>query len=451
MNGNLETYNVYGQIINILTKESEIELPKIFKQAQDENSKLYTEEEFTLENCTLNETKDKVIINEGVEEATVTINGGKLSVYDSNKSILHIKVDKIPPELKIAYDNTNLTNKPVIATITSNEEIQEVEGWQLGEDKKTLTKEYTQNTNELVTVKDLAGNESQINVNISNIDLESPKLEIKYSTANLTNGVVTATIEANEEIQEVEGWTLEENNRTLTKVYAKNTTEKVSVEDLAGNNSEIDVNIQNIDKDFPQIEIKYSTTKSTNKNVTVTIISNEEIQEVEGWILEKDKKTLVKEYKENSKEKVMVRDIAGNEKEIPIEIENIDKVAPKVKVVYNTKENTIEPVTVIIETDEEVQKVEGWTLGKDRKSLTKDYEKNTNEKIVVYDLAGNSTEVEINIDNIITENSNNKSENTAPFSLPKAGENIILISLIIIISVIAIILKIKLKSYKDIK
>ena len=147
----------------------------------------------------------------------------------------------------------------------------------------------------------------------------------------------------------------------------------------------------------------------------------------------------------------MVRDIAGNEKEIPIEIENIDKVAPKVKVVYNTKENTIEPVTVIIETDEEVQKVEGWTLGKDRKSLTKDYEKNTNEKIVVYDLAGNSTEVEINIDNIITENSNNKSENTAPFSLPKAGENIILISLIIIISVIAIILKIKLKSYKDIK
>ena len=297
LNGNLETYNVYGQIINILTKESEIELPKIFKQAQDENSKLYTEEEFTLENCTLNETKDKVIINEGVEEATVTINGGKLSVYDSNKSILHIKVDKIPPELKIAYDNTNLTNKPVIATITSNEEIQEVEGWQLGEDKKTLTKEYTQNTNELVTVKDLAGNESQINVNISNIDLESPKLEIKYSTANLTNGVVTATIEANEEIQEVEGWTLEENNRTLTKVYAKNTTEKVSVEDLAGNNSEIDVNIQNIDKDFPQIEIKYSTTKSTNKNVTVTIISNEEIQEVEGWILEKDKKTLVKSCK----------------------------------------------------------------------------------------------------------------------------------------------------------
>ena len=88
------------------------------------------------------------------------------------------------------------------------------------------------------------------------------------------------------------------------------------------------------------------------------------------------------QLQENSKEKVMVRDIAGNEKEIPIEIENIDKVAPKVKVVYNTKENTIEPVTVIIETDEEVQKVEGWTLGKDRKSLTKDYEKNTNEKIV---------------------------------------------------------------------
>ena len=170
-----------------MTKESEIELPKIFKQAQDKNSKLYTEEEFTLENCTLNETKDKVIINDGAEEATVTINGGELSREDDHtKSKLYIKVDKIPPELKIAYDNTNLTNKPVTATITANEEIQEVEGWTLGEDKKTLTKEYTQNINETVTVKDIAGNENKIDVKISNIDLEAPKLEIKYNTTNPT-------------------------------------------------------------------------------------------------------------------------------------------------------------------------------------------------------------------------------------------------------------------------
>ena len=384
-----------------MTKESEIELPKIFKQAQDKNSKLYTEEEFTLENCTLNETKDKVIINDGVEEATVTINGGELSREDDHtKSKLYIKVDKIPPVLRITYDNTNLTNKPVTATITANEEIQEVEGWTLGEDKKTLTKEYTQNINETVTVKDIAGNEAQIDVKISNIDLEAPKLEIKYNTTNPTKENVIATIESDEEIQEVEGWTLGEDRRTLTKEYGENIEETVTVKDIAGNETKISVNIGNIDREKPKVEVSYSTKEETQGPVTVTIKANEEIEEVEGWELSKDRKTLTKEYSENTNEEITVRDLAGNEEKAVVSIGNINIRELKLNIKYSTTKKTNENVIVTIEANEEIKEVKGWQLGENRKTLTKTYTENTKETVEIEDMLGYKTKKEIEITNI---------------------------------------------------
>ena len=57
----------------------------------------------------------------------------------------------------------------MIVTITSNEEIEEVEGWNLSSDKKILTKEYSNNRIESVMVKDLFGNEVIANISITNI------------------------------------------------------------------------------------------------------------------------------------------------------------------------------------------------------------------------------------------------------------------------------------------
>ena len=47
--------------------------------------------------------------------------------------------------------------------------MQEIEGWELSSDKKTLTKEYNKNTTEMIMIKDLAGNETQVNIEITNI------------------------------------------------------------------------------------------------------------------------------------------------------------------------------------------------------------------------------------------------------------------------------------------
>ena len=88
--------------------------------------------------------------------------------YVEENKVPYILDDK-PPEIKVEYSITKLTNKNVTATITSNEKLQEVVGWTLSEDKKTLTNEYEQNAEEEIIVKDLVGNEAKQTIKITNI------------------------------------------------------------------------------------------------------------------------------------------------------------------------------------------------------------------------------------------------------------------------------------------
>ena len=73
-------------------------------------------------------------------------------------------------------------------------------------------------------------------------------------------------------VQEIEGWNLSEDKKTLSKTYTTNKSEKINVYDLAGNNSSVDIKVENIDKTAVNIETKYSTTKITNEDVEVTIM-----------------------------------------------------------------------------------------------------------------------------------------------------------------------------------
>ena len=234
--------------------------------------------------------------------------------------------DNTAPNVNIKYSKKDETKENVTVTITSNEEMQELEGWTLSEDKRVLTKEYSKNTIEEIIIKDLAGNETTVNIEIGNtIDETPPIVEIIYSTKNPTKENVTVTIRANEEIQEVEGWTLSENKRVLTKEYDQNVTEEITIKDIAENETQVNIEIANIDKEAPDIKVEYSTKNPTKENVTVTITSNEEIQELEGWNLSEDKRVLTKEYTQNTEEEITIKDLAGNETQVSIEINNIEE------------------------------------------------------------------------------------------------------------------------------
>lgn len=80
------------------------------------------------------------------------------------------------------------------------------------------------------------------------IDQTKPKLEVIYSSKEMNKEQVEVTISANEEIKNIQGWTLQKDKKTLKKMYKQNKTETVRVEDLSNNITEVEIKIDNIDE-----------------------------------------------------------------------------------------------------------------------------------------------------------------------------------------------------------
>lgn len=357
------------------------------------------EELQALDGWTLSE--DKMILNKTyLENTTENVSIEDLAGNKETVTVSIKNIDKEVPEGTVTYSTQQKTNKSVIATITSNKELQKLEGWELLTDKKVLTKEFSENTTQNYTIQDLVGNTSTIQVKIGNIDKTNPEATLTCNPTTATNQNVVATITTNEELQELDGWTLSTDKKILTKTYIENVKESITIKDIAGNATILSINISNIDKQNAQCVVSYSTTAKTNKNVIATITSNKELQKLEGWELSTDKKVLTKEFSENIAQNYSVEDLPGNTTIIPIKISNIDKTKPEAKLTYNLSAVTNKNVVATIIANEELQELNGWTLSKDKKKLEKEFSSNTQESIEIKDLAGNKESIKINITNI---------------------------------------------------
>lgn len=78
-------------------------------------------------------------------------------------------IDKSAPTLQVDYSTTEETQESVTVTITSDKEIKSVEDWELSEDKKVLVKTFTENTDQIIIVEDLLGNQTEVHIQINNI------------------------------------------------------------------------------------------------------------------------------------------------------------------------------------------------------------------------------------------------------------------------------------------
>ena len=248
--------------------------------------------------------------------------------------------------------------------------------------------------------------------------------------------------------------------------------------------------VEDSDADM-EVVIKYSITSPTRDDVTVTIKANVPINVPNGWQRGEDEYTITRQYEQNIKETVIITNTEGVSIQANIEIGNIDKIGPKVQVAYDYIEDE-KKVIVTLTANEEVQDIETWET-QDNIIFTKTYTENTEENIVVRDIVGNETSIEIKIDQIKDDlgdntdnpgedpgnpgekpdNSNNQNNNsnnnngdsshlintekaddktTSNSILPQTGNNIlfVLISIIAIV-VIGAVSFIKLKKLKDIK
>lgn len=183
-------------------------------------------------------------INDGEQYVTFEYTKG----WDSTYSPWYYNIqpmDMVDPECTVTYSNDgNPTNEDVTVTIQANEQLQPVEGWTLSDDGMSLTKTYSDNTSETVTVKDLTGNAIEVPVNVTGIDKEGTTVKVKNET---TEDGVLVTIETSEPIQTPDGWTKVSDTK-YTKLYTENTSEDIIVYDLAGNATKAHVTVSSISK-----------------------------------------------------------------------------------------------------------------------------------------------------------------------------------------------------------
>ena len=223
-------------------------------------------------------------------------------------------------DVTVTYNTTKLTNGDVLAIIESDAEMQPIDGWEFFENKNMLTKTYSKNCNEKVTVKNIAGDSAVANINITNIDKTAPKLEVSYSITTATNKNVVVTITANEAIRKISGWTLSEDNKKLTRAYSLNNAEMVAVKDIVGNIATANVKVSNIDKTTPTIEgvkenqkyYKEVTPKAKDDNLK-TVELYKEGNKVNTY-KNGDKIT------EKGNYKIVAKDSAGNETTVSFKI-----------------------------------------------------------------------------------------------------------------------------------
>ena len=193
-------------------------------------------------------------IGEGTTNIVVTTEDGEKT------ATCKITVTEEEEELvsTISYDYTELTNQNVTATITFNRDdvtITNNDGSNqyVFEENGTFTFEYIDNE----------GNASQNIARVTWIDKESPQINVNYETIN--NGqAVQVTIQANEELKAIEGWTLSKDRLSISKTFDENQTKTIQLSDLAGNIVETTINVQNIEQ--PEDENQNNTTNTITGN-----------------------------------------------------------------------------------------------------------------------------------------------------------------------------------------
>lgn len=358
-------------------------------------------------------------------------------IAEASKVVSSIQVTKLPTKTQYIknYENLDLSGGEITVTysngstdkISLTDENISVEGFSnLNIGKNLITVKYEEK---------IATFEVEIINRTTQIEIET-----ELSTERLTNQDITLTIDVTDleigvksvTVNEIE---LNENNGKYTTQIKENGIYEIIVTDFAGNETSKVIEISNIDKIKPTIEVTYNKTSETNQEVIVTINANEELQEVEGWTISTDKKSLSKIYSQNVEEVLSVYDLAGNQEDVTIKVSDISE--------NNPGDEDINPGDDETNNGEPDDENEGQDTESGEINNEDDESDSGNEDT-------NSENEESNIKN---DNLNDEEESTGLSSkLPYAGDrqNIILI-IIVIFVICSIILYAKLRKYKGIK
>ncbi|OSA73805.1 hypothetical protein B2H86_15850 [Clostridium botulinum] len=262
---------------------------------------------------------------------TVTKNGTYKFIAEDdagNKTTKEIVVDKIDkelPTLNLSTSTTSSTNSNVDINIDAKDTLSGIKEIKVN---GTVIKgnKYTVSTNGTYTVEviDNAGNKTSKQIDISNIDKELPTIAVSGNPTEWTNGNVTLTCTATDNVG-VKSITMPNgkviNSNKADFIVNENGTYKFMVEDKAGNKETKEIVVDKIDKESPTANVRVKGNKliidaydslSGIKEILYQM-DDGEIVKYTGEIAQNAKTNIIIDLvSENYKVKVTVIDKAGN-------------------------------------------------------------------------------------------------------------------------------------------
>ncbi len=335
-------------MINLFEDKTKVTIPTAEIQ--------YSTTETTNQNVTatlVNKSTDITVTNnDGKDTYTFTENGEFTFEFKDNKGTkgtATAKVDwivKTLPTPSITYTPNSLTNQDVTATVTFDREGTKIidENGQVIENGNTHV--FTENGKHEFRFRGPYGNIGKTTATVDWIDKKAPVATIQYSSTNLSNQDVIATVTFDEE-----NVTVKDGN---THTFTANGDYTFEFADAAGNKGTLTANVTWIDKDLPTATVTYSTTKLTNKDVTATVTFDREgvkIVDEQGQVIEGGNEYTFIENETH--EFHFVEPVAGKRGVTVAKVDWIDKVPPVATITYDINKLTNQNVTATITFNEE--------------------------------------------------------------------------------------------------
>lgn len=231
---------------------------------------------------------------------------------------------------------------------------------------------------------------------LSTKSLAIEEINVEYEYIEETNQVI-ARIISNVELEDTKPtWQLSEDRKTYTKIYSGNMKYFTSVQDVNGNITSLEIDINQIK--IAQLETKYIYDEEKNE-VTVQIISDMELNNTKPtWELSEDKKMYTKVFTSNMEYITPVQDKWGNTIDVNINVTEIEKLEIKTEYEYNAETNQV--IAKIISNINLKDTKSTWNLSEDAKTYMKLYNENSAYSTRVESINGEILDIDLNIDKI---------------------------------------------------
>ena len=181
-------------------------------------------------NITENEGDTYVFVKTISDKIGNTNNMGTVEI-DGNQYYQVLGIDGTAPTYEIQKIVAEDKNSCTII-ITTNEEVKDIKRWTLSDDGRTLSKTYTENKTEDITLEDLSGNKTVVSISVTEIEeiFESEKYEIDTNKKEILNIQPSTTFESfAKNIISNQQYIIKENDENITNTETIKTGQKLII------------------------------------------------------------------------------------------------------------------------------------------------------------------------------------------------------------------------------